>query len=285
MISIRYESKGKQRSLVRMAVRADLSELRLADQRVIMFRLGQLMIDEIRALWSSGTRLDGTPASWEPPRGLRAAEAAVLERRAQRRASRALVRSTGGPKAKKALQGPKPLKEDKPPKPKTDAAIRRAEKQRAAREFAAATIKNYKLRSPRLTRTAIHGTALPRSRDYVPDPKGPALCGSGLMRDSIYAVWSPHRTYTHPQTGRQEIINSGFQFVVQKNRHVASYRAGLTVSGIQYVMSRVGAVDLNMLCRHYVAWDGSLLYELFRAAATTAAHVAGLVSGTAGFLV
>lgn len=286
MISIRYESKGGDGRLARMTVRADVSQLKVGDQKLIMHRLGQLMIDEIRSLWTHATLLDGTKATWEPPTHLRAAEAAVLTKRIARRTRKELARQglilDGKLKTKKAKQA---LREKKPLKEKTAEDVKKAADAKEKREWTAKVIKNYKIRSPKFTRTAIHGTEKPRMRDYVPDPRRPALWGSGLMKDSLYCVFLPQRSYTDKKTGEQILVNSGFQFVVQKNRHLAAYRAGMRDRGIQYVMWRVGSVDLSMLVDHYVAWDGSEAWAAFSAAAKTAGHLAGLVESTLGFLV
>jgi hypothetical protein len=272
--------------MARMTVRADISELQPVDQRILMFRLGQLMIDDIRLLWSTAHTLDGAKAAHDPPVFLRKMEAAVLVRRIERRNRRQLKKQglilDGKLKTKKALQA---LKAKKPLKEKTAEDLKKVEKAKAAREFAAAVVKNYKMRSPRFTRTAIHGTVKPRARDYVPDPRNPALWGSGLMKDSLYAVWLPMRSYTDKKTGAQVVVNSGFQFVIQKNRHLASYRAGMRDFGIANVLRRVGSVDLSLMTKWYASYDGTQLYHLFREACRTAGKLAGLVDATMGFLV
>lgn len=250
-----------------------------------MFRLGQLCIDEIRALWSQGFLLSGAKAPWDPPRYLRQAEAAILTQKIERRTKRQLKKQglilDGKLKTKKALQS---LKEKKPLKEKTAEDAARAAKAKERREYEAYVVKNYKIRSPRFTRTAIHGTVKPKSRDYIPDPRRPALYGSGLMKDSLYAIFLPMRSYVNPKTGTSVLVNSGFQFVIQKNRHVASYRAGMRDVGIQNILRRVGSADLSAMTSHYIAWDGSAMWEIFKQAARTAGHIAGLVEGTAGFL-
>lgn len=287
--SLRWEGKGVQTGrLARLTVRGELSQVSLVNQKVLMYRLGQLMIDEIRSHWSRGLALTGAPAG-PPPVGLREDEKAVLEPKAQRKLRRELIKqgliSAGKLKGKalKPKSGPKRLDAQ-------DAhikAIKAAERARAAarrREWEKRIVNNYKIRSPRFTRTAIHGTERPRSRFYIPNPSNPALYGSGLMKDSLYCVFVPRRTYTDPKTGASVIKESGFQFVVQKNRHTASYRAGLTPAGVSNMLRRVNSADLNAMTKHYISWDGTAAHKLFLAAVETAGHLAGLVEGTVGFI-
>ena len=289
-VSIRWEGKGVQTNrLARLTVRGELSQASIVNQKILMFRLGQLMIDHIRDRWSHGLALDGTPAG-PPPIGLRAEEKSVLEERVKRKIRRELIKQglilNGKLKGKGALRppiGPKRLDAQ-------DAHIRAfkaAERARAAarrREWEKRIVNNYKIRSPRFGRTTIHGTERPRSRFYIPEPKNPPLYGSGLMKDSLYCVFVPRRTYTDPKTGNSMIKESGFQFVVQKNRHTASYRAGLTPNGINAVLRRINSADLNTMTKHYVSWDGTAAHKLFLSVVETVGHLAGLVEGTMGFI-
>ena len=288
--SIRWEGKGVQTNrLARLTVRGELSQVSLVNQKVLMYRLGQLIIDEIRAHWSRGLALTGIPAG-PPPVGLREDEKAVLEPKAQRKLRRELIKqgliSAGKLKTKGALK-PKAAQKRLEAMDAHIKAFKAAERARAAarrREWERRIVNNYKIRSPRFGRTAIHGTVRPRSRFYIPNPSNPALYGSGLMKDSLYCVFVPKRSYTDPATGATVIKESGFQFVVQKNRHTASYRAGLTPAGVGNVLHRVSAVDLNNMTRNYVSWDGTTAHKLFLSAIETAGHLAGLVEGTMGFI-
>lgn len=286
--SLRWEGKGAQTGrLARLTVRGELSQVSLVNQKALMYRLGQLMIDEIRAHWSRGLALTGTPAG-PPPVGLRRKEKAVLEEEVTRKLRREIKQgliSAGKLKGKGALKpkaGPKRL-DAQDAHIKAFKAAERAQPLDRRREWKR-IVNNYKIRSPRFTRTAIHGTERPRSRFYIPNPSNPPLYGSGLMKDSLYCVFVPRRIYIDPKTGASIIKESGFQFVVQKNRHTASYRAGLTPAGVSNMLRRVNSADLNAMTKHYVSWDGTAAHKLFLSAIETAGHLAGLVEGTMGFI-
>lgn len=288
-MSIRWQSKGGNGRLARLTVRGELSQVSIVNQRILMFRLGQLVIDDIRHQWERGFLLSGVKATNEPPRALRAAEKQILERRIRRQLDREIARQGLRLKGKlqtkraaKAAGATKPLK----PLDQQDAHVRamRAAKKKHDQAYERYVVNNYKIRSPRFTRTAIHGTERPRSRFYVPDPGRPALYGSGLMKDSLYCIYVPKRSYVDPNTGARVEVESGFQFMVQKNRHVASYRAGLTTQGVASVLARVNSVDLNSMTRNYLSWDGTAAHKLFLAAVETAGKAAGLVEGIAGFI-
>ena len=283
-ISIRWRSKGGDGRLARLTVLGDLSQVSIANQEIIMRRLGQLMIDRIRDLWEHGTILTGAKAS-DPPRGLRAQEKAILEKKYTKQLNREIARQgltlvgkLKKPGVKKPLAALKPKQQDEQVK------LMRALKAAKAAAYVRHVVDNYKIRSPRFTRTAIHGTVRPRSRFYIPDPRNPALYGSGLMKDSLYCIYLPMRSYTDKDTGARIQVQSGFQFMVQKNRHTASYRAGLTPAGVRAVMASISRNDLNNMIRNYVSWDGTPAHKLFLAVCETAGKAAGLVEGIAGFI-
>lgn len=284
-ISIRWRSKGGDGRLARLSVIGDLSQVSIANQEIIMRRLGQLMIDRIRDLWEHGYLLSGAKAPGEPPRGLRAQEKAILEdkytkqlRREIARQGLILVGKLKKPTVKKPKGALKPLQQDEHVK------LMKAAKAKARQEFVRKVVNNYKIRSPRFTRTAIHGTVRTRSRFYIPNPANPCLYGSGLMKDSLYCIYLPMRSYTDKDTGQRVQVQSGFQFMVQKNRHTASYRAGLTPSGVSSVLANISEYDLNNMVKNYVSWDGTAAHKLFLAACETAGKAAGLVEGIAGFI-
>ena len=283
-ISIRWRSKGGDGRLARLTVLGDLSQVSIANQEIIMRRLGQLMIDRIRDLWEHGTVLTGAKAA-DPPRGLRAQEKVILEDKYTKQINREIARQgltlTGRlkkPTVKKPLAALKPKQQDEMVK------TMRALKAAKAAAYVRHVVDNYKMRSPRFTRTAIHGSVRPRSRFYIPIPSNPALYGSGLMKDSLYCIYLPMRSYTDKDTGARIQVQSGFQFMVQKNRHSASYRAGLTPAGVGAVMANISEYDLNNMIRNYVSWDGTPAHKLFLAVCETAGKAAGLVEGIAGFI-
>ena len=285
-ISIRWRSKGGEGRLARLSVIGDLSQVSIANQEIIMRRLGQLMIDHIRDLWEHGYVLTGAKAA-EPPRGLRAQEKAILEdkytkqlRREIARQGLILVGKLKKPSVKKPLSPLKPKQQQQDEQVKLMKAVKAAK----AAAYVRYVVNNYKIRSPRFTRTAIHGTVRPKSRFYTPIPSNPALYGSGLMKDSLYCIYLPMRSYTDKATGARVQVQSGFQFMVQKNRHTASFRAGLTPAGVGAVMANISEYDLNNMIRNYVSWDGTPAHRLFLAVCETAGKAAGLVEGIAGFI-
>jgi hypothetical protein len=284
-VSIRWQSKCGNGRLARLTVRGDLSQVSIANQEIIMRSLGRLMIDRIRYLWERGYLLTGAAAGNKPPRGLRRTEKAILEERITKKLKREIQRQ--GLAHSGRLKGPatkKPLAALKPDQQDAHIKAMKAAKAKARQEYARRVVNNYKIRSPRFTRTAIHGTERPRSRFYIPNPDNPALYGSGLMKDSLYCIYLPMRSYTDKNTGQRVQVQSGFQFMVQKNRHTASYRAGLTPAGVGAVMRDINDVDLNNMVRNYVSWDGTAAHKLFLAVCETAGKAVGLVEGIAGFI-
>jgi hypothetical protein len=284
-VSIRWQSKGGNGRFARLTVRGDLSQVSIANQEIIMRSLGRLMIDRIRYLWERGYLLTGASAGVVTTRGLRRQEKQILEERITKKLKREIAKQglilsgrLKGPATKKPLAALKPAQQD------AQVKAMKAAKAKARQEYARRVVNNYKIRSPRFTRTAIHGTERPRSRFYIPNPDNPALYGSGLMKDSLYCIYLPMRSYTDKATGQRVQVQSGFQFMVQKNRHTASYRAGLTPAGVGAVMRDINDVDLNNMVRNYVSWDGTAAHKLFLAVCETAGKAVGLVEGFAGFI-
>jgi len=291
MLHIQYESKGTSGRLARLTVRADIEELSIVDQRIFMTCLGRAMIDEIRARWEHGASVEGTPAAKDPPVQLRVIERAILIRHIEKKIKREVRRLQRGEqkmlRAKPALKAAKALAAKTKKKKEKPSLKAQAEEDAGRVKTASEIVANYKLRKPVFSSTAIHGSKAPQIRVYVPEPKNPAHYGSGLMANSLYAVFKPYREYTNKQ-GQKVVVQSGVQFVVQRNRFLAAYRAGLTPYGLQVMLTQLRNAELELLLAHYMALEKNTFVKTLYAAARAVARVAssgiGLVSGTAGFL-